>query len=104
MYSVAVGRTNEFATPSIARRRRCDMTTNVSRRDFLKMTGIAGGGLVLAVYLEGRSPNKGTPTVIPVQVTPETSPVPRPPFDWNADIYIKLDQDGALTFTAFRSE
>ena len=70
------------------------MTTKISRRDFLKMTGIAGGGVVLAVYLEGCAPNKGTPTVVPVQVTPESSPTPRPPFDWNADIYIKLDQDG----------
>lgn len=80
------------------------MTTPVSRREFLKMTGIAGGGLVLAVYLEGCAPNQGTPTIIPVQVTPEMSATPRPPFDWNADIYIKLDQDGVLTFTAFRSE
>jgi isoquinoline 1-oxidoreductase subunit beta len=29
---------------------------------------------------------------------------PRPPFDWAPSIYLKLDQDGILTVTAFRSE
>lgn len=80
------------------------MDKNFSRREFLKMTGVAGGGLVLAVYLEGCAPNKGTPTVVPVTTTPESTATPRPAFTWDADIYVKLDQDAVLTVTAFRSE
>jgi len=78
------------------------MNNKISRRDFLKLSGIAGGGLVLAVYLEGCLPGTDMPTVVPV--TPQGSATPIPPFDWVADIYIKIDQDGILTFTAFRSE
>ena len=78
------------------------MNPRISRRDFLKMTGIAGGGLMLAVYLEACSSETPSPTIVPV--TPEGSPTPIPPFDWKADIYLNLDQDGVLTVTAFRSE
>jgi len=78
------------------------MNTKISRRDFLKLTGLASGGLILAIYLDACAPGTETPTILPV--TPEGSPTPRPPFDWEADIYIKIDQDGVLTFTAFRSE
>ena len=80
------------------------MNTRISRRDFLKMTGIAGGGLVLAVYLEGCVSGTVIPTIVPVTLTPEGSPTPVPPFDWKPDIYLNLDQNGVLTLTAFRSE
>ncbi len=78
------------------------MGAKLSRRDFLKLSGLAGGGLVLAVYLEACAPGTEAPTI--VAVTPDGSPTPVPPFDWIADIYLKIDQDGVLTFTAFRSE
>jgi isoquinoline 1-oxidoreductase beta subunit len=78
------------------------MKSNMNRREFLKLSGFAGGGLVLAFYLEGCLPGTETPTVLPV--TPESSPTPVPPFLWEADIYLKLDHEGTLTFTAFRSE
>jgi isoquinoline 1-oxidoreductase beta subunit len=78
------------------------MNPKLSRRDFLKMSGLASGGLVLAVYLEGCMPGTETPTIIPV--TPEGSATPQPPFVWEPDIYLKIDRDGILTFTAFRSE
>ena len=78
------------------------MNKKISRRDFLKLSGLAGGGLVLAVYLEGCLPGTDAPTILPI--TPEGTATPIPPFDWVADIYIKIDQDGILTFTAFRSE
>lgn len=78
------------------------MNNQISRRDFLKLSGIAGGGLVLAIYLEGCASGTPTPTIVPV--TPEWTATPIPPFDWEPNIYIKLDQDGVLTFTAFRSE
>ena len=78
------------------------MNRNISRRDFLKLSGLAGGGLVLAVYLEACASGTATPTI--VSVTPEGTATPVPPFDWQPRIFIKLDQDGILTFTAFRSE
>jgi isoquinoline 1-oxidoreductase beta subunit len=78
------------------------MNAKLSRRDFLKLSGIAGGGLVLAIYLEGCASGTPTPTIVPV--TPEGTATPIPPFDWQPTAYIKLDQDGILTFTAFRSE
>ena len=64
------------------------MTNKVSRRDFLKMTGLAGGGLVLAVYLEGCAPAIEVPTVVPV--TPESTATLRPPFEWTPNIYLRL--------------
>ena len=78
------------------------MNARISRRDFLKLSGLAGGGLVLAIYLEGCAPGTATPTIVPV--TPEGTAPPLPPFDWQPRAFIKLDQDGILTFTAFRSE
>ena len=80
------------------------MSAKLSRRDFLKLSGVAGGGLILAVYLEGCLPGANVPTTTIVSVTPNSSPTPRLPFDWEPDIYLKVDQDGVLTFTAFRSE
>ncbi len=79
------------------------MTTTLSRRDFLKLSSI-GGGLVLAVYLEGCLPGSDVPTATVVPVTPDGSPTPHPSFDWEPDIYLKIDQEGVLTLTAFRSE
>ena len=70
--------------------------THVSRREFLKASAIAGVGLVLGVYLPGcrRSP---TPTPEPT-ATPE-------PTDWlEPNIYLKIDNNGIATITAFRSE
>ena len=78
------------------------MNNRISRRDFLKLSGLAGGGLVLAVYLEACASGTATPTI--VSVTPEGTATPTPPFDWQPRIFIQLDQDGILTFTAFRSE
>lgn len=78
------------------------MRDNMNRREFLKLSGFGAGGLLLAVYLEGCASATDVPTVIPV--TPQSSPTPTPPFAWDADIYISLDKQGTLTFTAFRSE
>ena len=78
------------------------MNNRISRRDFLKMTGITGGGLVLAIYLEGCASGTASPTIIPV--TPESTATPQPPFEWEPNIYLKLDREGILTVTAFRSE
>ncbi len=75
----------------------------LSRRDFLKLTGTAGGGLVLAVYLQACTPASATPEI--ALVTPaDSTPTPGPPFDWVPNIYLKLDNEGILTVIAFRSE
>jgi isoquinoline 1-oxidoreductase beta subunit len=78
------------------------MKDKISRRDFIKFSGMAGGGLVLAIYLEGCASETPTPTI--VSVTPEGTVTPIPPIDWQPTASIKLDQNGILTFTAFRSE
>ena len=77
------------------------MKSQVTRRDFIKLVGAAGGGLVLAVYLDACAPD----APIPATVTPlPPTPTPRPPFDWAPHIYLKMDRDGILTVYAFRSE
>ncbi len=77
------------------------MKKQVNRRDFIKLAGAAGGGLVLAVYLDACAPD----APIPATVTPlSPTSTARPPFDWAPNIFLKVDQDGILTVHAFRSE
>ena len=71
----------------------------LSRRDFLKLAGTTGASLILAVYLDACAPS--TPEI--VTVTP-TNSTPHPPFDWEPNIYLRLDNKGILTVIAFRSE
>jgi isoquinoline 1-oxidoreductase beta subunit len=81
------------------------MKYQLNRRDFIKLVGGAGGGLVLAVYLEGCAPD--VPDTATVQVPPTaftSTPAPREPAEWTPNIYLKLDHNGILTVTAFRSE
>jgi isoquinoline 1-oxidoreductase subunit beta len=77
------------------------MKKQVTRRDFIKLVGVAGGGLVLAVSLDACASDAPIPaTVTPL---PPTS-TPRLPFDWAPNLYLKMDRDGILTIYAFRSE
>jgi isoquinoline 1-oxidoreductase beta subunit len=87
---------------------------DLSRRDFLKLAGVSGAGLVLAIYLDGCAPAptpiKAAPTSPPATVPPTTLPtiaptptaVPVP--GWDANIYLRIDVEGIITVTAFRSE
>ena len=75
----------------------------LSRRDFLKLAGTTGAGLVLAVYLDACAPTSATPEIALLSPI-DSMPVPGSPFDWQPDIYFKLDNEGALTVIAFRSE
>src|SRR5512143_1636792 len=101
MCCVAVEPTSAFAKRSIAPQRRCEMKNQLTRRDFIRIVGAAGGGLVLAVSLDACAPD----TPMPATATPQSpTSTPRPPFDWKPNIYLKVDQDGILTFQAFRSE
>jgi isoquinoline 1-oxidoreductase subunit beta len=79
------------------------MAESMNRRDFIKLVGAAGGALVLAVYLDACTlETTAIPTVVPPTST--GTPEPRPPYEWSPNIYLKIDQDGILTVTAFRSE
>ena len=77
------------------------MKNQLTRRDFIKIVGTTGGGLVLAVYLDACTPDAPTPVIVTL---PTSTPKPRQPFDWSPNFYLKLDQDGILTIYAFRSE
>jgi isoquinoline 1-oxidoreductase beta subunit len=78
-------------------------TNKLNRREFLKVVATAGGSLVLAVFLDSCSPPIETLTPIPpTDLTP--TPEYHPPFDWNPNIYLKVDNQGILTVFAFRSE
>ena len=78
------------------------MNSQINRRDFLKLMAVSTGGLVLAVYLDGcaplTTPQPVTATQIPFTLSPQ------PPAEWAPNIYLKVDTNGILTVTAFRSE
>ena len=79
------------------------MKNQVSRRDFIKLASVMGGGLTLAVFLEACSPempDEATPTAI----ANTSTPTPPEPFDWVPNIYLHMDHQGILTVMAFRSE
>ncbi|HSG43025.1 MAG TPA: xanthine dehydrogenase family protein molybdopterin-binding subunit [Anaerolineales bacterium] len=79
------------------------MKDQVSRRDFIKLVSVMGGGLTLAVLLEACTPemlDEATPT-IPANTS---TPTPPEPFDWAPNIYLHMDHEGILTVMAFRSE
>ncbi len=74
----------------------------LNRRDFLKVMGTASGSLMLGIYLGGCS----EPEVVQVTAMPSEEPAPLelPQGTLEPNIYLKLDQDGTVNVTAFRSE
>ena len=79
------------------------MKSQLNRRDFIRLVGAAGGGLVMAVYLDACASDAPVPasgTVTPL--IPTATSVP--PVEWSPSFYMKLDQKGILTIYAFRSE
>ena len=78
------------------------MKDQLTRRDFIKLVGAAGGSLALAIYLDACTSETPTPpaTVRPLRPTS----TPHPQVEWAPNLYLGLDQEGILTIHAFRSE
>lgn len=70
----------------------------INRRDFLKLASAAGGGLVLALYLDGCDK---LPPELPLLSAKDPASEPGAV---TPSIYVKVDKEGILTVTAFRSE
>jgi isoquinoline 1-oxidoreductase beta subunit len=98
------------------------MKNQLNRGDFLKLAGIAGGGLVLAIYLDGCSrvtqesitstvatqslvdPTATVSLASPIAIEVPATTTPKQTFEWKPSIYLALDETGTLTVIAFRSE
>jgi isoquinoline 1-oxidoreductase beta subunit len=100
--------------------------TDMSRREFIKVSSLATGGLMVSVYLAGCTTKESDPTTTTTaststststtttssSATTGTEPDPTTtttyPGDPNAqlrpNIYLLIDGTGAVTITAFRSE
>jgi len=88
----------------------------ISRRDFLKVSFVAGSGLVIAVYLGGCKElptQENTPTAtallkstpIPTRTElPEGTPTPEPPTWFTPNVFVTIGSAGLITITAHRSE
>jgi isoquinoline 1-oxidoreductase beta subunit len=77
----------------------------LSRRGFLRITGLAGGGLLIAVSLPGCKPEGGgdTQTTQPEPQAQEPAPAtPSEPFEANA--FVTIEPDGTATITVAKSE
>ena len=77
--------------------------SSLNRRDFLKIMGASSASFLVGIYLGGCNPVEspedadGTPgSAIPEINLPEGI--------FEPDIYLKIDPDGTITITAFRSE
>lgn len=70
----------------------------INRRDFLKLASVAGGGLVLALYLDACDK---LPPELPLLSAKDPASEPGA---MTPSIYVKVDKEGILTVTAFRSE
>ncbi len=101
--------------------------TDMSRREFIKVSSLATGGLMVSVYLAGCITKETDPTTTTTSTTstststtttsssttattsePEPTTTTTYPGDPNAqlrpNIYLLIDGTGAVTITAFRSE
>jgi isoquinoline 1-oxidoreductase beta subunit len=75
----------------------------LSRRSFLRITGAAGGGMLIAVSLPGCKGTSEQPQPPTEPTTGEpTPPTPSEPFEANA--FVRIEADGAATITVAKSE
>ncbi|MDH3942986.1 MAG: molybdopterin-dependent oxidoreductase, partial [Anaerolineae bacterium] len=77
---------------------------NLNRRDFLKLSTAAGGGLLISIYLNGcRSDQTATPTISATS-TDEPQAPPLPTFEFQPGAYLKIDSNGVVTITVHKPE
>ena len=77
--------------------------TMLNRRDFLKVLGASGTSLLIGIYLGGCDQVE-TPYGPVETKEPSIPEIDLPEGTLEADIYLKIDSDGVVTVTAFRSE
>ena len=75
-------------------------STNLTRREFLKMLGATGTSLLFGIYLSGCDQDSSTPGIL----NSGLSPTPLPTGQLEPNIYLKIESGGKTTITAFRSE
>jgi len=75
-------------------------TSNLNRREFLKMLGATGISLLFGIYLSGCDQNPPAPE----KLNSESTSTPLPTGLLEPNIYLKMESDGKITITAFRSE
>ena len=75
-------------------------STQLSRREFLKMLGTTGTSLLFAIYLSGCDSDPLSPEQ--PDRTPVTPSLPTGVLDPN--LYLEIDSNGKTTITAFKSE
>ncbi len=98
------------------------MTTELTRREFIKVSTLAGGGLLLSIWLPGCSTTQQAPSTSAAQptsttgatttseagptttVAATTTTLPEPTAVLEPNIYVAVDNNGTVTVTAFRSE
>src|SRR5512146_1188652 len=78
-------------------------TSSLTRRDFLKVSSVAGLGLVIGAYVPACSRletdiARSTPTVQPPTGTPETDAFISP------NVFVTLGTDGSVTITCPRPD
>ena len=78
--------------------------TKVNRRDFLKVIGTAGASLVIGIYLNGCDAALEATSAPGTSGGDATAPDDLPAGTFAPDIYLRIDSEGILTVTAFRSE
>lgn len=88
--------------------------SNLSRREFLKVSAVTGAGLVIGVALQGcggRPTASPAPTITPTTeptVTPlpppTATPTPEPGAQFEPNLFVRIGEDGAVTITVPRVE
>ncbi len=75
------------------------MEKEITRRDVLKLAAATGGSLLFAIFLDGCASSLEETATLPA-----ITPTVQTPFEWEPNLYVRLDHQGSLTVMAFRSE
>jgi isoquinoline 1-oxidoreductase subunit beta len=82
------------------RRRVMTAIPSSTRRDFLKVSFLAGSGLLLTIYLPGCAPRPTATTI----ATDPTLPTLEGPDELQPGVFVRIGLDGIVTITVHRSE